>query len=162
MHPSSSNSHSSLQDSALALISGESNLVANLANISALVFISVPNLNWAGFYLWDESAQELVLGPFQGKPACIRIKPDRGVCGKAFTTQSTQRVSDVHQFEGHIACDPESRSELVIPILQNGKCLGVLDLDSPKINRFTIEDQHSLESLVNRVAPILFCSKGPV
>lgn len=142
--------------SALSLIEGETNLIANLANLSALIFQSMPNLNWAGFYLWDELNQDLVLGPFQGKPACIRIKPNCGVCGKAYTTQTVQRVHDVHQFEGHIACDVDSRSELVIPLLQSGKCVGVLDLDSPSMGRFTDEDAQFFEKLVEKLVPLLW------
>lgn len=142
--------------SAMALVEGEKNYVANLANLSALFFHSIPGLNWAGFYLWDEADGELVLGPFQGKPACIRIRPERGVCGKAFSTREVQRVGDVHAFPGHIACDPASRSELVVPLLVGEKCVGVLDLDAPVENHFSAQLAHELEALMNRLAPLLF------
>ncbi len=145
----------SLEKSIVSLVSGESNLIANLANISASIFYGVPRLNWAGFYLWDQRNESLVLGPFQGKPACIRIKPKQGVCGKAFRTQSVQRIEDVHLFEGHIACDPESQSELVLPLIQNEFCYGVLDLDSPEKNRFTLDDQFFFEKLVQSFMPYL-------
>lgn len=142
-----------LKSTALALIDGEPNLIANLANLSALIFHSLPNLNWSGFYLWDEKSQDLVLGPFQGKPACIRIKPDRGVCGAAYSTKKSQLVKDVHQFPGHIACDPQSRSELVIPLIVSGQCVGVLDLDSPTVGRFTTDDLTLLQDLIDTVTP---------
>lgn len=151
-------SKENLKDSALALIHGEPNLVANLANLSSLIYHSIPDLNWAGFYLWEDSSQELVLGPFQGKPACIRIKPNRGVCGKAYVTKTSQLVSDVHQFPGHIACDVASRSELVIPLVVNGKCVGVLDLDSPTVGRFTNDDLKIFEDLVQAVVLIIWKS----
>ena len=139
--------------SALALVEGEKNLTANLANISALIFHTLPDLNWAGFYLWSQEDQELVLGPFQGKPACLRIKPARGVCGAAYREQRTQRVADVHAFPGHIACDGDTRSELVIPLMHQGSCVGVLDLDSPKLERFSENDQTLLEELVQTLMP---------
>jgi GAF domain-containing protein len=147
---------SDLSQSALALEEGEKNLVANLANLSALFFQSIPGLNWAGFYLWDEADGELVLGPFQGKPACIRIRPERGVCGKAYSTREVQRIADVHAFAGHIACDPASRSELVVPMLAEGKCVGVLDLDAPVENHFSPELAAELEALMRRLTPVLF------
>jgi len=147
---------SDLQQSALALVEGETNLVANLANLSALIFQLIPGLNWAGFYLWDESARNLVLGPFQGKPACIRIRPDRGVCGKAYTTRQVQRVDDVHAFTGHIACDPESRSELVVPMLWEGKCVGVLDLDAPSKKHFSAAQARELEELMGKLMPLIW------
>jgi L-methionine (R)-S-oxide reductase len=140
---------SDIHRSALALIEGEKNLIANLSNIAALIFHSWSDLNWAGFYLWNEEDQELVLGPFQGKPACIRIKAQRGVCGAAYTQQKTQRIADVHKFIDHIACDGDTNSELVIPLIHEGKCVGVLDLDSPKLNRFSQEDQLVMEKLVS-------------
>ena len=133
------------------LIDGEKNLIANLANLSSLFYHSLPNLNWAGFYLWDEGDKELVLGPFQGKPACIRIKATRGVCGAAYTTQKTQRVHDVHDFPGHIACDSASRSELVVPLMDGHQCWGVLDLDSPLVGRFSAEDEAQVVALMTRV-----------
>ncbi|MCE3014118.1 MAG: GAF domain-containing protein [Proteobacteria bacterium] len=145
--------------SALALVEGEKNLTANLANISALLFYSLKDLNWAGFYLWSEEDKELVLGPFQGKPACLRIKPNRGVCGAAYREQSTQRVPDVHAFPGHIACDGDTRSELVVPLMHQGQCVGVLDLDSPRLDRFTSEDQLLVEELVTTFMPIIWRTK---
>lgn len=145
-----------LSASALALIEGEMNLVANLANLSSLFFYSIPGLNWAGFYLWNEEEGELVLGPFQGKPACIRIRPDRGVCGKAFSTREVQVVRDVNEFPGHIACDAASRSELVIPMLWQGRCVGVLDLDAPVENHFSSELASELEALMSRLTPLLW------
>lgn len=149
-------SKESLKESAIALIESEPNLIANLANLSSLIFHSMPDLNWSGFYLWDKSDQELILGPFQGKPACIRIKPNRGVCGKAFTSKQSQLVSDVHQFPGHISCDVASRSELVIPLIFKNECLGVLDLDSPSVGRFTSDDLKTVEDLVHTVVPMMW------
>ena len=145
--------------SALALVEGEKNLTANLANISALLFYSLPDLNWAGFYLWSEEDQELVLGPFQGKPACLRIKPNRGVCGAAYREQKTQRVPDVHAFPGHIACDGDTRSELVVPLMHQGVCVGVLDLDSPQLDRFSPQDQTLLEELMISLMPKIWRTK---
>ncbi|HHV94210.1 MAG TPA: GAF domain-containing protein [Firmicutes bacterium] len=129
-----------------ALLSAETDWLANLANASALVYSTLPDLNWAGFYL--HKGGELVLGPFQGKPACVRIAWGRGVCGTAAERQETVIVPDVHQFPGHIACDPASRSEIVVPILQGGNVWGVLDIDSPYENRFSPLDQQYLERLV--------------
>ena len=128
-----------------ALLDGEREPIPNLANMSALIFDSLEDLNWAGFYLMKDGA--LLLGPFQGKPACIRIPVGRGVCGTAAKTLQTQLVKDVHLFPGHIACDAASRSEIVIPLLKDGKLLGVLDLDSPKKARFDEADQRGLERL---------------
>jgi GAF domain-containing protein len=145
-----------LRRSTLGLVTGEKNLIANLANISAVIYHTWPDLNWAGFYLWDEADQELVLGPFQGKPACLRIKSGRGVCGTAFKTLTTQRIDDVHAFPGHIACDAASRSELVIPIMKEDKCLGVLDLDSPKVGRFSLDEASLLENLMAELVPKLW------
>lgn len=146
----------SLKESALSLIDGEPNLVANLANLSSLLFHSTPNLNWLGFYLWDEKSQELVVGPFQGKPACVRIKPHRGVCGLTYSSQKAQLVNDVSLFNDHIACDADSKSELVVPIVKNGKCLGVLDLDSPTKDRFTAEDLKVMQEIADFIAIRLF------
>ncbi len=140
-----------LRRDAFALIEGEKNLVANLANLSSLFFHALPGLNWAGFYLWDERREELVLGPFQGKPACLRIKSGRGVCGAAHATRTTQRVSDVHAFPGHIACDSASRSELVVPMLWEGACVGVLDLDSPELDRFLPQEAEDITILMNEL-----------
>ncbi len=128
------------------LLSGERDPIANAANMSALIFGQVPDLNWAGFYFL-KAPEELVLGPFQGKPACVRIAVGKGVCGAAVAQRSTQRVEDVHAFPGHIACDSASRSELVVPLLHAGKIYGVLDLDSPLPGRFDAEDQAGIERL---------------
>ncbi|KPH64994.1 GAF domain-containing protein [Pseudoalteromonas porphyrae] len=130
-----------------SLIAGESNVIANMANISALLFTSLNDVNWAGFYLMD-SPSELVLGPFQGNPACIRIPVGKGVCGTAAATAQTQLVEDVHAFSGHIACDAASNSEIVIPIHKNGELFAVLDIDSPSIARFDADDKQGLEALV--------------
>jgi L-methionine (R)-S-oxide reductase len=128
-----------------ALLSGERDFIANAANTAALVYDTLPDLNWAGFYLYKSG--ELVLGPFQGKPACVRIAMGKGVCGTAASRRETVRVEDVHQFPGHIACDSASNSEIVIPLLRGNELLGVLDLDSPKLRRFGVADQRGLEAL---------------
>ncbi|GAA5102446.1 GAF domain-containing protein [Nocardia iowensis] len=130
---------------AAALVAGEVDRVANAANLSALVFHALPELNWVGFYFYD--GRELVVGPFQGKPACVRIPIGKGVCGTAAQTRETQLVPDVHAFPGHIACDAETRSEVVIPLVHNGALVGVFDLDSPKPGRFDEIDQRGLESI---------------
>ncbi len=127
------------------LLHDERDMIANMANIASLLFHSMPDINWSGFYLWKNG--ELVLGPFHGKPACVRIALGRGVCGTAAATRQTQVVEDVHAFPGHIACDAASRSEIVVPLIHNGQLLGVLDIDSPIINRFDADDQQALESL---------------
>lgn len=145
-----------LEAGALALVAGEKNLVANLANLAAHFFHSIAGLNWAGFYLWDETDGELVLGPFQGKPACLRIRPQRGVCGHAFSTREVQRVADVQAFPGHIACDSASRSELVIPLLLGDRCVGVLDLDAPTENHFSPELAERLRMLMSQLVPQLW------
>jgi GAF domain-containing protein len=129
-----------------ALIAGERDPVANAANMSALIWMSLPGLNWAGFYFL-KSPDELVLGPFQGRPACVRIARGRGVCGTAVAEARTQLVEDVHAFPGHIACDAASASEIVVPLIRDGRILGVLDLDSPHPARFDTEDQAGLERL---------------
>ncbi len=129
-----------------ALIAGVPHKIANLANASALIFNTLDDLNWAGFYLLE--GDTLVLGPFQGKPACIEIGPGRGVCGAAVREGKTQLVCNVHEFPGHIACDSASNSELVVPIYSNGKTVGVLDLDSPTVGRFTEEDAAGMEEFV--------------
>ena len=129
-----------------ALLKGERDWLANLANTAALVWGSLPDLNWAGFYLWRGG--ELVLGPFQGKPACVRIAAGRGVCGGAVAQKRSLVVADVHAFPGHIACDAASRSELVVPLLRGEELLGVLDLDSPRPGRFDEEDRVGCETLV--------------
>lgn len=130
---------------ARALIQDEPDRIANAANLAALVFNSLPDLNWAGFYFYDGT--ELVVGPFQGLPACVRIALDKGVCGAAASTRQTQRVADVEAFPGHIACDAASRSELVVPLVHGGELVGVFDLDSPRVNRFDEEDQSGLEAI---------------
>jgi L-methionine (R)-S-oxide reductase len=128
-----------------AILAGERDWLANLANTAAILFQSLPNLNWAGFYLFTDG--QLVLGPFQGRPACVRIGLDRGVCGAAATARQTLVVPDVHQFPGHIACDSASNSEIVVPLLLDDLLLGVMDLDSPKVGRFTDEDASGLEAI---------------
>ncbi len=142
-----------LADAAEAVTAGEPDAVANMANVAALVWQFIPDLNWAGFYRFDGT--ELVLGPFQGLSACIRIALDKGVCGAAARTRTSQRVDDVHAFPGHIACDAASRSELVVPVVVGNRLIGVLDLDSPLPARFTAEDQAGAEALVARIAPAL-------
>ena len=129
-----------------ALIAGERDLVANSANMAALIYHGLPELNWVGFYFARQ--QELVLGPFQGKPACLRIAWGEGVCGTAAARGTAIVVPDVHEFPGHIACDPESRSELVVPLIGNSRVLGVLDLDSPVAGRFDEDDRAGCERLV--------------
>ncbi|KAF7785693.1 GAF domain-containing protein [Pseudoalteromonas rubra] len=132
---------------AQALIGDEHNYIANMANLSALLFTSMEDINWAGFYLLD-GTDELVLGPFQGNPACIRIPLGKGVCGTAAAELTTQLVEDVHSFDGHIACDAASNSEIVIPVMRNGELFAVLDIDSPSLARFDDEDKMGLEALV--------------
>lgn len=140
-------------DAAAALVAGEPDGIANMANVAALIWQAIPGINWAGFYRFDGT--ELVLGPFQGKAACIRIALDKGVCGAAARLRATQRVDDVHAFPGHIACDADSRSELVVPIVAGDRLIGVLDLDSPTPARFTADDQAGAERLIARVATAL-------
>ncbi len=130
-----------------SLIHGVPHRIANLANASALLAMTLPDLNWAGFYFMEE--HQLVLGPFQGKPACIEIPLGRGVCGTAATKDETLLVRNVHEFAGHIACDSASNSEIVVPIHQNGSVIGVLDLDSPSVARFTEDDQTGLKAFVH-------------
>jgi L-methionine (R)-S-oxide reductase len=143
--------YAALEQSAAALVEGERDPIANMANLAALIWMSVPTLNWAGFYRVVEG--ELVLGPFVGKPACIRIPMGQGVCGTAAASGKTQLVSDVHAFPGHIACDADSRSELVVPIIVDGHVRAVIDLDSPKEARFDQEDAAGIE----RIAGIVSC-----
>jgi GAF domain-containing protein len=128
------------------LLDGESDATANAANTAALMFQMMPDLNWAGFYFL-KSQDELVLGPFQGKPACVRIAVGRGVCGTAVEKANSMLVEDVHAFPGHIACDADSRSELVVPLRHNGGVIGVIDLDSPVTARFDADDQAGIEAL---------------
>lgn len=130
---------------ARALTHGEPDRIANAANLAALVYHALPDLNWVGFYFYDGT--ELVVGPFQGQPACVRITLDKGVCGAAASTRKTQRVADVDAFPGHIACDAASRSELVVPLVRDDRLIGVFDLDSPRIARFDEEDQQGLEAI---------------
>lgn len=134
-----------LLEQAQALLHGETDRIANAANLAALIWHTLPDLNWAGFYFHD--GRELVLGPFQGKPACVRIAPGKGVCGTAAQKRETVIVNDVHQFPGHIACDSASNSEIVVPLIRGKDLLGVLDLDSPKLARFDAEDRAGLEPL---------------
>ena len=137
-----------------ALTAGVPHLVANLANVSAAIWQEMDRINWAGFYLMEGG--KLVLGPFQGKPACIEIAVGKGVCGTAVAERKTQLVEDVHQFPGHIACDCASNSEIVVPIYKNGEVFGVLDIDSPYYARFTAEDQAGMEELVRVLEKNLF------
>ena len=130
-----------------SLLEGERDAIANMANFAALLFHSMEFVNWVGFYIYKEN--ELVLGPFQGKPACIRIGVGKGVCGTAADTLKTQSVDNVHEFPGHIPCDSASNSEIVIPIVINSKLIGVLDIDSPEFSRFDEVDQTGLEKLVD-------------
>jgi len=130
---------------ARALVHGERDRIANAANLSALVYHALPHLNWVGFYFFD--GKELVVGPFQGLPARVRIPLDKGVCGAAASQRVTQRIEDVDAFPGHIACDSASRSELVVPLVHNGDLVGVFDLDSPSLARFDAEDQAGLEAI---------------
>lgn len=137
--------YQTLKQQVLALLGDESDVIANLANISSILFMELEKINWAGFYLHKND--ELVLGPFQGKPACIRIPMGRGVCGTSAETLSVQRIADVHAFPGHIACDAASNSEIVIPLVVNGALFGVLDIDAPIANRFTEEDEIGLVAI---------------
>ena len=139
-----------LLSAADALTAGEPDPVANMANLAALLWQFLPDLNWAGFYRMVDG--ELVLGPFQGMPACIRIPVGRGVCGAAAASRETQLVADVHAFPGHIACDAASASELVVPVIQDGALVGVIDLDSPRPARFDAEDAAGIERLATLIA----------
>jgi L-methionine (R)-S-oxide reductase len=130
---------------ARALCADERDAVANAANLSALLFNSLPQVNWAGFYFLR--GETLVVGPFQGRPACVRIPLGRGVCGTAAASRQTQVVADVNAFDGHIACDVDSRSEIVVPLVRNGTVVGVLDIDAPVPNRFDADDQYGLEAV---------------
>ncbi|MFB2682096.1 MULTISPECIES: GAF domain-containing protein [Shewanella] len=146
--------YESLNRQALALLEGEDDLVAAMANFSALLNDNLTELNWVGFYVMR--GDQLVLGPFQGKVACTRIPMGKGVCGTSAQTNQTQRVADVHQFDGHIACDSASNSEIVIPVRADGKVVAVLDIDSPIFDRFDEEDQKGLELLVKSFENCLF------
>lgn len=138
-----------LAKQASSLIEGETDLIANLANISALLNMNLDNINWVGFYLLKDD--QLILGPFQGNVACVRIALGKGVCGTAFSTNTIQRIADVHQFEGHIACDAASQSEIVLPINVHGKTIGVLDIDSPITDRFNEIDEQGLALFVEHL-----------
>lgn len=138
--------YAELLQQAKALLQEETDVIANMANFSALLFQSLPDLNWAGFYIMRQG--ELVLGPFQGKVACVRIPVGKGVCGTCVATGEIQRVADVHEFPGHIACDAASNSEIVLPVRQGGEIIAVLDIDSPSLNRFDDADQQGLAALV--------------
>ncbi|MGL4834091.1 MAG: GAF domain-containing protein [Shewanella sp.] len=146
--------YESLNRQVLALLEGEDDLVAAMANFTALLNEQLTELNWVGFYLLRKD--ELVLGPFQGKVACSRIPLGKGVCVTAAVTNQTQRVADVHQFDGHIACDSASNAEIVIPVRAQGKVVAVLDIDSPKFDRFDEEDQKGLEILIKSFENCLF------
>jgi len=137
--------YAQLLGQARALVHGERDRIANAANLSALVYHALPELNWVGFYFHD--GRELVVGPFQGLPACVRIPLDKGVCGAAASQRTTQRVDDVDAFPGHIACDSASRSELVVPLVRDGELIGVFDIDSPVTARFDADDQAGLEAI---------------
>ena len=135
------------------IVTGEPDAIANMANAAALIWETLPDLNWVGFYRNIDG--ELVLGPFQGRPACIRIKFGEGVCGVAAQTRQVQRVEDVHAFPGHIACDSASNSEIVVPLIRDGELLGVLDLDSPKPARFSSEDEAEVVKLGEILSRVL-------
>jgi len=137
--------YAQLLDQARALVHGEGDRIANAANLAALVYHALPDLNWVGFYLHD--GKELVVGPFQGLPACVRIPLHKGVCGAAATQRQTQRIDDVDAFPGHIACDSASRSELVVPLVKHDQLIGVFDIDSPVLARFDADDQAGLEAI---------------
>ena len=137
--------YAELAKQARALLDGEHDRIANAANLSALAYQALPDLNWVGFYLFDGT--ELVLGQFQGKPACVRIPLNRGVCGAAASQRQTQLVPDVHAFPGHIACDAASRSEIVVPLVHQGELIGVWDVDSPVPDRFDEDDRQGMEAL---------------
>ena len=131
------------------LVKDEPNWIANLSNASALLNDILDDINWVGFYLWEDASEQLVLGPFQGKVACIRIDSGKGVCGKAFERKETIIVSDVNEFPGHIVCDAASQSEIVVPLIKDGKVIGVLDVDAPIIDRFGEDDKELLEAFVD-------------
>lgn len=145
--------YTSLAMQANALVEGEPDRIANLSNLSALIYDALDNINWAGFYLLQE--ETLVLGPFQGKPACVRIPVGRGVCGTCVSTGEVQRIDDVHAFDGHIACDAASESEIVFPLRVDGNIVAVLDIDSPVIGRFSLEDQAGLAKLAEVAEAVL-------
>lgn len=137
--------YKALANEVRSLVAGEPDAIANAANLSALLYQRLPDINWVGFYFMRD--EQLVVGPYQGKPACTRIPLGKGVCGTAMKSRQTQRVSDVHDIENHIACDTDSRSELVVPLFRAGKDYGVLDLDSPLPGRFSAADQRGVEAI---------------
>ncbi|MGO4894271.1 GAF domain-containing protein [Flavobacterium sp. W21_SRS_FM6] len=139
--------YAELAQQAASLVADESDMIANMANISALLYWALDDVNWAGFYLMKD--EQLVLGPFHGKPACIRIPIGKGVCGTAVSEKKVQLVHDVHEFSGHIACDAASNSEVVLPVYRNGAVVAVLDIDSPLIGRFDLADVEGLQRIVN-------------
>ena len=149
--------YADLNSAVAAIIEGECDAIANMANVAALIWQYVPDLNWAGFYrlIGDEETGELVLGPFQGKAACIRIPLGKGVCGTAAATRTTQCIADVHAFPSHIACDAQSASEIVVPLIREERLIGVLDLDSPLAGRFDPEDIMGLEALCSALVPAI-------
>ncbi|MDG5787018.1 GAF domain-containing protein [Evansella sp. AB-P1] len=147
------NQYNTLSKQLSALLEGEDDLISNLSNASALLNQFLRDVNWVGFYLWKND--ELVLGPFQGLPACVRIPNGKGVCGSAAKERKTLRIKDVHEFPGHIACDAASNSEIVIPIIKEEKLLGVLDIDSPLKDRFSVDDQKGLELYVSTLTKFL-------
>ncbi|MBG22029.1 MAG: GAF domain-containing protein [Idiomarinaceae bacterium] len=153
--------YSLLLAQAQAITAGEEDLIANLSNLSALVFDTLENVNWVGFYL-TRAPETLVLGPFQGKVACLRIDFGKGVCGAAASSRETQRVHDVHAFPGHIACDSASNSEVVVPLIVNDKVVGVFDLDSPNVGRFTEEDAAGLTELGRFIETLNWASLSDV
>lgn len=140
--------YAELEASLRSLLAGEPDLVASAANMSSLLYWGLPDLNWVGFYFVDATSGDLLVGPFQGKPACVRIPIGKGVCGTAAAKRRTVLVEDVHKFPGHIACDSASNSEVVVPVLSAGRLVGVLDLDSPVLGRFDETDVRGLENLV--------------
>jgi L-methionine (R)-S-oxide reductase len=151
-HENKASLYALLEEQARALVEGEADRIANAANIAALVFHSLPDINWAGFYFLQ--GQQLVLGPFQGQPACVRIPVGQGVCGRAVADAASQLVPDVHAFPGHIACDPVSRAEVVVPLRDSaGRIFGVLDIDSPTQDRFDAEDLAGLERIARVLKP---------
>ncbi|WP_116473129.1 GAF domain-containing protein [Zobellella maritima] len=145
--------YQSLTQQALALCDGEPNRIAKLANLSALLNLALDDINWVGFYLREQDS--LVLGPFQGKPACVRIPMGKGVCGSAAASGRIQRIANVHEFAGHIACDGASNAEIVLPLGQGDEVWGVLDIDSPSYGRFDEQDETGLAQLVTQVLPLL-------
>ena len=147
--------YAELEAQLAGLIAGEPDAIANAANCAALIFHQVPDLNWAGFYYVEAATGDLVVGPFQGKPACARIAPGKGVCGAAVERGTTILVPDVHAFPGHIACDGASQSELVVPVIRDEAVIAVIDLDSPELNRFDAEDAAGFEALAQAIAGVI-------